>query len=147
MVTVPHVAQSMSWAMPMICVSGEGWVDMGETVKMTVSRFRCPEGLASPLPPWKFIAERVTNWIANENYRKLICSSQSKIKLVVLFLTCLSCMYMQHRLYVTWAVYIFLFSFVNYSKKQDTIWVDEQAKYERDCGGSHPLQWFVFSSQ
>ena len=78
MVTVRHVAQSMFWAMPMICVSGEGWADMGETVKMTVSRFRCPEGMAFPLPPWKFIAERVTNWIANENYRKLICSSQSK---------------------------------------------------------------------
>lgn len=56
-------------------------------------------------------------------------------------------MYMQHHLYVTLAVYIFLFSSVNYSKKQDTISVDEQAKYERDCGGSHPLQWFVFSSQ
>ena len=52
-----------------------------------------------------------------------------------------------HHLYVTWAVYNFLFSSVNYSKKQDTIWVDEQAKYERDCGGSHPLQRFVFSSQ
>ena len=48
MVTVRHIAQR---AMPMICVSGEGWVDMGETVKMTVSRFRCPEGLAPLLPP------------------------------------------------------------------------------------------------
>lgn len=48
MVTVPHIAQR---AMPMICVSGEGWADMGGTVKMTVSRFRCPEGWHLRYPP------------------------------------------------------------------------------------------------
>ena len=110
MVIVPHIRQSMSWATPMICVSGEGWADMGrgEVQKWQFPDFRCPEGLASPLPPWQFMAERITNWIANENYRKSICSSQTKIKLAVLFLTCLSCMYMQHHLYVTLAVYFFL---------------------------------------
>ena len=33
------------------CVSGEGWADMGGTVKMTVSRFRCPEGWHLHYPP------------------------------------------------------------------------------------------------